>query len=300
VSSLYKIFIFLVLIISSLKAGISVPTLKLMASVRGDGMGSSCSALCNEIDGVYYNPATIKELKYNEIFTTYINKGEGIYCTYLSYGLPLDKNNSLGVSVGMFDGGNIEVNYFDGSSVIKNAQREYAIGLYYGREILRDLNAGVGLKFLYSTLAEDYRAYIVAFDFGIKYFMFEDIIIAISFMNVGPSVKYIDEFDTLPMGFNLGVSYPLKFSKEDVVNLATNCELNLTDNIKINTGIEYVYNNFISVRAGYKFNQYVGNITTGIGVRYQIENFGAVGLDYAYIYGSGWFDTHRVSLIFKF
>ena len=282
------------------KTAACAPALKLITSVRGDGMGGSCSALNNEIDGIYYNPASIIELKSNEIITSYMARVEGVYYANICYGSPLDKDSSIGLTFGLFDAGTMEVNYFDGSSTTKNAQKEYIAGAYYAIKISKELDIGIGAKFLYSVLADDYKAYIFAFDIGVKYFMFEDITIAASVLNVGPAVKYIDDADALPLTGYVGAAYPFKLSKTDILNISTDCEISISDKMKVNTGIEYVYNNMISVRAGYRFGQDIGSITAGIGARYSVENIGIIGFDYAYIYGSDWFDTHKVSLIFKF
>lgn len=294
------IILFMVFIAANAQAGLSALTLNLISSVRGDALGGSCSALMNEIDGIYCNPASIKILERNEIITSYMARIEGMYCANLCYGAPIDKDSSFGLSLALFDAGSMEVNYFDGSSTIKKAQTEYLFGIYYARKITKDMDAGIGCKILYSTLAEDYKAYAFAFDAGIKYFMFEDIIIAASILNIGPAIKYINEGDALPLTGYIGAAYPVKFSKTDVLNISADAQINLTDKTKVSAGVEYIYDNLISVRAGYRFGQDIGSITAGVGARYNIENAGVIGFDYAYIYGNEWFDTHKVSIVFKF
>lgn len=291
--------------VNSGSLAISFPVLKLNTSTRADALGSSYAALGNEIDGIYYNPSTIKEIKTNEIFTSYSSKLEGISYAYLSYGFLIDKQNPLGISLGILDGGNIEINYFDGSSVNKNAQRDYLISVCYGLALARDLNTGINLKFLYSVLAEEYKATVLLVDLGMKYYMFENIILAVSTLNLGFPAKYLNETDSVPVTFLIGIAYPInlftsKASPSDVINLSTDTEIILTERTKVNVGVEYIYQNLISIRAGYRFNKDTGSITAGTGVKYHFEGIGTVGLDYAYIYGNDWFDTHKVSLIFKF
>jgi hypothetical protein len=280
--------------------GAAFSTLNFSSSVRGDSMGGAYSAVSSGIDGLSGNPASLKDLASQELYTTFISR-EGMSYAGVSYGMPLGKKGgALGVMFGYFDAGSLEVNYYDGSTATFSAQRDLLFGAAYGFQLGRDLSAGIALKALSSTLADNYRTTVFAGDAGVKLALLDWPVLAASIVNAGMPAKYLDTSEDLPMAARIGACYTLKSFKPDLLNAAVEAELGFYDKLKVSIGAEYVYQGFLSVRAGYRINQDAGNITAGLGFSQKFEGFGTVVLDYAFMYSGGWMDTHKAGLTVKF
>ena len=296
---LLKSVIILIALTALATANNAFPSLTLTTSVRADAMGGVVVP-GTDADNLYLNPASLRDVKDRQIYAVYHLMALDSYHTYLTYASPLDKKSGYAISMGMLNGGQIEINPFIGASVTKNAEMDMSLGLSYGRQITRDISAGVTVKGLYSNLAEQYTAYAFGLDLGARYTTFEEITYSLSVLNLGIATSYLSEADSLPLSFLLGVSYPFKFDRDNLLLAGITGEYPLNSAIKGELGLEYSYSSIVFVRAGYRLNCDTGNITGGVGIKQELKNFGTIGIDFAYLYGNNWYDSYKIAVSFKY
>jgi hypothetical protein len=166
------------------------------------------------------------------------------------------------------------------------------LNLAYGQEIIESFSAGANLKYLSSTLAEAESASTMTLDLGCLYNLpqIEGLSLGLTLQNLGGGMKYIEEEDPLSFTIRAGAA----FTKELQNNaLTVSADLNKPKELstRFNLGAEYVFNQIMAIRAGYKFGYDVDSFTAGFGVKINRYN-----LDYAFAPKGDLGDNHRISL----
>jgi len=297
-----RIFILLLVLIlgapvSSWAAGNSANVLLKPSSAKPAGMAeavSSLDVLETGIDVYLYNPAASANLTSPQV--SFMNQKGILDDTYSSlfYGHPTPLGTfSLGTAYYSLGDINL-INAFNVSRTV-NAETDYVVSLNYAEEFLDILGTGLTLKYLNSTLVEAINASAFAFDLGIQARPVKDrLALGFSILNIGPSLKYIDILEPLPLTVRAGGSYRFDFENLSRVLVSLDLVKELGNNLKGFIGEDYVWNDLFSIRSGYKLGQDEGAFSAGLG-------FMAWGfiLDYALTSGRLG-QRHFVSLNYRF
>ena len=105
---------------------------------------------------------------------------------------------SLGIGVKAYQGGDIEVIMLDSNNneirhETISAENDYMASLGYGERI-GNVNLGLALKYIHSTLVEDYSASAVAVDAGTIYNTpIEGLSVGLSLLNIGSEMICVSE-----------------------------------------------------------------------------------------------------------
>ncbi|RLC49044.1 MAG: hypothetical protein DRH57_00905 [Candidatus Cloacimonadota bacterium] len=257
--------------------------------------GSAVSAQAGDASIMWYNPAATNfsdrsnvHFTHNEwIFDTRIehislmvNKGKyslGGGITYLNYG-KIDRRNSQGNLIGEFNP----------TDIIGN--------INFSLRTLPNLYCGVNVKGLFEKIHIE-TSYGMAVDLGIIYrTMLNGLNLSAVVQNLGTTSKMAKEKIDLPIAYKFGVGYQLPFSFLNL-HIATDVIKYVDDdNAKVNCGLQYVFQDKVFTRIGYKFNYDEENITAGLGFKINCYHF-----DYAYVpFQSDIGATHRFSLSYDF
>lgn len=245
-----KIKIFVIIIISLItvntaysQAGISaVPFLLITPDARANAMGNTGTALADDLNAIYWNPAGLgffdyfdppygydpdKELDpYQQISLSYSpwlpQFNAGLSYGNLSYGRFFERfngtlaGNFIFMNLGEFDQTN-ESGQLQGTF----RSNEFVIGLSYGTIIAPDLSAGIQLKYIQSNLTPTSNnvgggnagsGISFAFDFGLLWKpvnlpLFEDrLSLGLNLQNIGPKVTYLREADPIPTQIRFGIA----------------------------------------------------------------------------------------------
>jgi hypothetical protein len=222
-------------------------------------------------------------------------------------------------------GGNISfISYgqFQRTDAIGNDQGQFesfdfALTLSYGTPLTAKLAGGVSAKLIYSRLsdqgvaAEKGKGTATGFavDLGLMYKVSPRLQFGMAVTNIGPKMAYIDAAQSDDLPRNLAVGFAYKLVRSDYNQLLMTFEVNkllvgLNDGFStelkqtvLNGGVEYVYNDLLSARAGYIYDQ-EGDIktpTVGIG----LHLFETFKFDFSYIpsqSGLALANTLRISL----
>ncbi len=247
------------------KAGISGFTfLKISPTARIAGMGNTFSAIANDINAIYINPAGITEA--------------GNYAINISDTKWFVNSNFYTAAASMFIGG---FNYFgvsfvglmpektpersplssDPNGLTGNniAMYDYAIGLTYAAKISEQFSLGIKVNYVNETIM-NLSATNLLVDVGSLYNTnFETIRIAMSLRNFGSEAQYPDRIlFQMPIVYTIGTAAevygqdPESFFRVTLSGEAT-FEIDYEQRYQIGTEI-WIMNSF-AFRGGYQFNQ---------------------------------------------
>ena len=263
---------------------------------RPCAMGETFVAVADGIDTIHWNPAGIGNLINRQLSTMYVKGLVDTSYLYLGYGQPLGKMGTFAGSVIALQGGDIEINYSDGSSTTKKAQQDYVLTLSYAQQLQDSLSLGTNLKMINSTLVEDYTATAFALDIGVLYkLMDKQLSLGLVAQNLGTKLKYQEEGDSLPMKIKGGIAYQLNLNQNH--NLTTGLDIvkSNDDSLKENIGFEYWFKKTLALRAGYKIDYDLDSLTCGLG--FKLKNY---HIDYGIAMMGDLDSTHRVSFTMRF
>ena len=223
--------------------GASVLFISIPPDARASGMGEVGTAIADDINAIYWNPAGLG-------FQRYVQKGfdpEDVV-PYRQISLSFSKwlpqfNADLYYSYGtvgqFFEAldGTVAFNFIfmhlgeftrtdmNGNPLGKFRSNEFAVGLSYGTEVARDLAIGVQLRYIQSNLAPASAlaggdagiGRTASFDLGVLWkpkklevfgYDIGDIFsIGLNLQNVGPKITYRKESDPIPTTLRIGTAF---------------------------------------------------------------------------------------------
>jgi long-subunit fatty acid transport protein len=230
----------------SAQAGSSaVPFLLISPDARGSGMGETGTAVTEDINAIYWNPAGLAYLDYFESYDDFFDE-EAELVPYRQVALSFSPwlpqfNADLFYSYGTIGqhfeqlNGTVAFNFIfmnlgeftrtseSGQTLGKFTSNEFAVGLSYGTIIAPDLGVGFQLRYIQSNLTptsaqsggEAGTGISAGFDLGLLWrpqdlsFFKDDLSLGFNLQNVGPKITYINESDPLPTTLRLGFGYKL-------------------------------------------------------------------------------------------
>ncbi len=305
--------------------------LKVQTSARYCGMGEASSAVVDDAQSVFFNPAGLVyvnklafsadyldwllDISHFSLSAAYRIKGIG---TFALFGILTDVGeikvtevNALGFVNGVYLG-------YTGETITPGAM---VFGLSFARRITDKFSFGVTGKYAREDLAVKSTQNFI-FDGGLIYETgFRSLRIAASILQFGPDVKYYDQVlleryipsaDStyyqkysgksypLPQTFSLGASAYIMDSESGIFINSENQSLLVAFDLvqprdydqQYHIGLEYGYHDILFLRAGYKLNYDEESFSLGFGLFYSGYRF-----DYAYSDFGQYLDSvHRFSL----
>lgn len=299
-------------------------------SARIAGMGNAGVAIADDIDAVYFNPATIGNLERKSISFMHSSWLAGISLDYGAGVLPLGHLGNAFASVTALHSGDIDVRTVDrplGTGETFSVS-DVAIGLGYGRQVASRFSLGVQLNYLQETIWHSSFS-TVTINVGTLYQVSSNgLRIGSSISNWGtqagyqgrdlrvtydadptrygdngslPGSAFTDQF-ALPVLFRVGIGMPWQFNRRARVLWEVDALHPSDNNESLSAGSELLLRNMFSLRVGYQ-NAFIKESelgwTLGAGIKGQLEAW-----DYRFNYA--WADqgrlggTHRVALALLF
>jgi long-subunit fatty acid transport protein len=274
--------------------------LKIEPSARSTAMGGAYSAVGNDTDSIYYNPAGLANLKSREFSATYVQYIQDITYGFTGGALPLGESSAIGAGVTFLSVSNLEKRSVTSDSLTPDSlfgATDMALTLSYAHSVGDGLNLGTNVKLINQSI-ESVSAGTVAVDFATFYKMNDYFSVALNLQNIGNGIKFVEEVDLLPANLKLGISY-VSSSK-----LTLACDVNnylVDEKLYACLGMEYWLNDTIAIRAGYKSGYDTESLgsSTGIGVGLGIMLSG-LGIDYAFVPYGELGTAQRISVSLKF
>lgn len=267
-----KYFMLFFIIFYQLTVGAGFKSLSTEINARSAGMGEISSVLPNGSSAQYWNPALLSHVERDQLefsMAQYLLDTKSYLFSYANagdrwnIGLFLYFNAITGIEVR--DVPSIEP---DGET----SASDLAVGFSISRVVRKNWNAGISLKYLFTSLY-GYQATGIGLDGGITYTGFQHFMLAAGFRNLGKTGTLNNERPDLQEEVFAGVYFPQFFSKDNHdlgggIQIKT---LSVDDNLKkyINIGIEYTYADHLFGRIGYLLNNDLYSATYGLGYQFK-------------------------------
>lgn len=302
------------------------------------GMGEAYSAVADDASAGYYNPAglafqdrNVKNLQF--MHTNWLpSLAEDMYYEYLGYSQYAEGWGHFAFNIVYFNMGEQAMTTSTSSEIVGKFQSFNLIASgSYGATMTDNLSLGLTLKAIYSKLADVGQeaekgkgiGTTFALDFGAMYKPdIQGLSLSAVIHNLGPKISYIDvtQADPLPLHVVFGAAYVPIESEFNKLTFVLDIykplvrrhgspvealykgwydEDNEFEQIDFKVGSEYVYNNFIALRAGYTYDKdgELKSPTFGVGIIYD-----RLSVDIAY-YGATdnpMQDSTRFSIAYNF
>jgi len=277
--------------------------LKMSTSARGIGVGGAQVAIAQGVSSIAYNPAGMLFVRDWGAGVSYTSLYAGIQHSYFGVVKNLPGIGAIGLSLTMLTTDDImetTPSMPEGTGLFFRAS-DYAVSFAYARQVTDQFRVGVNAKYIKSYLYNtEIGASSIAFDIGTLY----DIPIlrshlGVALTNIGKDVKFVDEQYSIPTALRFGVMVDLyKEAAHSVVSIIQISRVNDAEE-QYNLGAEYVFNDMISLRGGYKFAYDQEDFAGGFGVKTGVLGFDG-SLDYGYNNFKYLPGTHSFSLEFNF
>lgn len=315
---------------TSLTGTLGMQFLKIAPGARPLGMANSFTALSDDVNAVYFNPAGLIEIDKRQVSFTHLEWLGGIKYEHFAYTPKKElKFKKLGELFKSKKLGELKLDNFAGSlsyiSFGKFERRDssgdklgeefgaYSLVLVFSgaKKIFPALNSGINIKLLYEKI--DHLSSIgLAFDFGIKYFpsqikirnfVVNNLTLGAVLQNFGfVGRKSAKENNFLPLTLKLGSAYRINKIPTGPLTLALDLSIPIDNYPTLSTGLEFFFRRLLYLRAGYSY-KFTGNdwdnglagFSFGMGFKMKTYTF-----DYAYVPYSDLGNTHRLSLLVRF
>lgn len=276
--------------------------LKIGMGARPLAMAGAFSAVSNDVNSVYYSPASLTRSEQKEVSATYLKYFEDVNAGFIGYTGKCSAQHYVGAGVTYLQVTDIEERDANETKLGDFGATDMALSLGYARKdiansVLENLAVGGGLKFINQTI-DDEKAFTVALDLSAYYPADDKLSFAFNIQNISYGVKFIDETDPLPLNIKVGAAY--KALKD--LTVAVDLDEYIVDNkLYASAGAEYWIKNVLALRSGYRFGYDTSSLggIVGLGAGAGVKIWG-VALDYAFVPFGDLGDTHRVSFGAKF
>ena len=266
--------------------------LKLGVTSRAIAMGEAVVSNTIDASATYYNPAALFNGSDINLLFMHNQSPLGLRTEFLSAKIITGKRFAFGISLNNTAVSDIEIREIPGQPVGFFTAQNFLLGLSAAYRLNPNFMIGTTGKFLYEKIYID-NASGYAIDFGVLY-RSEIFAAGLSMSNIGSLSPLRDQATKLPLSLRIGATYPVQFKSMDsrlIIGSDVYKVLN-GGTIHVNAGAEFMYKNFLAVRAGYQTGYENKSITTGIGVRYRIFNLDYSFVPYRFSVGSG----HTITL----
>jgi hypothetical protein len=298
----------LIVVVSNTIAGnrsgvVSEQFLKLSTSARAVGIGGAQVALAEGVSSIAFNPAGMMTVNDMSVGMSYTAWFADIQHSFVGVVKNLPGIGAVGVSVIMLVTDDMieTTNSFPEGTGRNFRASDYAFSIAYARQVTDQFRVGINGKYIQSYLYNtEVGASSFAFDIGTLYHIpMLRSHIGVSLTNIGKDIKFIQEQYSLPTALRFGILVDvLQEENNQVITTMQISRLNDADE-QYNFGAEYVFNNLVALRTGWKFAYDHESFTGGFGVK--MDPIGINGtLDYGYNYFKYLPGTHSFTFELQF
>jgi hypothetical protein len=290
--------------------------------------GGSSIALVTGNEAMYWNPAGLARTPGTSVLFSHMNYFADMRLEYFALSTHLGDIGHLGFSIKSLNVGEIKVtteDQPDGTGEI-TSPTFLVVGGTFARALTDRIATGVTVHYVYEKMAQ-VSASAVAFNLGVQYHGIggiDGLSVGAAINNIGSSltfdgaglqreaevydaivhktnVKIQAADDPLPSTIQIGLGYQLPIDQHSTVNLSSVFQNNDYSDDEYKFGIEYIYNDLVSLRGGTVLTprtegtDYVFGPSIGIGIHTVYSNID-IRVDYAY-QKMEWFDANNIFTI---
>jgi hypothetical protein len=282
--------------------------LKDVSNARAAGLAGTYLCVENDLQGVFFNPATLSTVEKNNFSFTFFKHALDINSGNVSYIIPYKFEdgvlsvNAVYTNYGSFD-------YLDktGSNFGTFSANDFAFSVNYSNLLDTNFYYGVGLKYINSNI-EKYASSALAIDFGLFYKLKDNRSnLGLSILNAGFQLSSFDgKSEDLPLDVRIGFNHHLK-GLPLLFNLSFNHLADKTNSFgdkfkNISIGGEIYISQYVDLRLG--FDNHIRSVLTndldkglsgfsaGLGIKTEPFNF-----DYSVSIYNDAVNLHRFTIL---
>lgn len=271
--------------------------LRVEQGARPVGMGGAFTAISDDINSIFYNPAGLVNIERIGYVFSYANwlVGSKFYSGAAGYKTGFGTFGLSFVHFGIEEFEETLPLQPEGTGRMVNAG-DLALGLAYAREITDKLSLGGHVRYVEENLDLDTRR-TVAIDVATYYRTgFRDLTLGVALRNLGPdqAVSRVTRSESFPMpiDFNVTLASEILGNREGpfsmVVAFENGFTIDLGDRYRLGTEIWLM--NILALRGGYHFNYSNQDFSLGVGLAPGIGNK-KLYIDMAYTHFQDYFDA---------
>jgi hypothetical protein len=313
-----KIFLIMsfitVLTISTLSAEVwdaAIPSLMMDSyGARQMALGDTFTGLADDINTISVNPAGLNTLYSTELSLMYLSYPLDMSFIHAAGGSPLGELGYIAASLTLFSVADFEEIDLVGNKTGNSLSAgDLLVNAGYARTLLKNLSAGVNLKFVNSKLVDESSTGF-GFDIGFLYKMdmavlggrelTDNLGIGLSIQNLGTSLNYGNEDTLLPKNLRIGAGYKGYTDEKHGITFAFDINMPNDSDMIPGIGIEYSFMKMLFGRMGYKLSgREADHFSFGLGGQYSFSGK-PVSFDYALVPLSDIGTMHSFSLGMNF
>ncbi len=291
----------------------AAPFLSIGQGARALSMGGAFVAVADDPSAMYWNPAGIADLSGNRVVFDHTQWIADISYNFFGATINLGSIGTLGLNFTSSSIPEMNVTTIDnpGGTGETFGVTDGVFGVSYAMKLTDKFSIGFNPKFVYQRIAK-YSASAIALDMGVKYQTpFKGITLGMSITNFGTKMQLggastpvlydpdpltsgnngripadirTDQW-TLPLNFKVGIAYDVFSVNGNRLLLAIDASHPSDNYESINVGGEYVINDFVFLRGGYKslfLADSQERYTLGFGIKQALIGNVQFTVDYAY------------------
>jgi hypothetical protein len=244
---------------------------------RSSGMGSAFTALSDDTNGVFFNPAglTNMDLNIKEGSASIAFLSQNRFDNFLSIYQQAPPKNYFGFNILQYGVGNIAGTDSNGLSTGNLEDMELAFGVAYAYDFDYHFKAGINASFLYQNLTGVKALGCGGADIGILVVptVLYDFSLGACIRHLGGFLSWNDgSIQTLTPNLRVGAALKL-FHQSLVLAYDADCFLGSDTTVRHHVGGEFWIENIVALRGG------VDNSNPTFGASFRYSNY---GLDYSY------------------
>ena len=189
---------------------------------RAIGMGETYVAIADDATASYFNPAALAGQSGKSVNFTHSKwlpeLADDMAYEFLAYSQPVEGWGNMGLNIAYLDFGSQQRTGEGGEDLGSFDSFDVAISGAYGTQISNNMSAGIGLKYIRSSLSPDFGAgqergkgvgSSFATDLGLMWDISPVVTFGAALRNLGPKIAYIDasQADPLPQHIVAGLAF---------------------------------------------------------------------------------------------
>lgn len=281
----------------------SAQFLKIGPSARAIGMGGAFTAVANDATSIYWNPAGIVEQTRTQVTLNSVVYPADIdvYFAAALFNTPyLPGTFGISARALTMDPQEERTIYMPQGTRRFFDAGDMSFGLTYATFFTDRFSAGLTAHFIHMGLA-DKSVETLAFDFGLIYRIgIQGMRLGMLVQSLGGEVDFDDRSSKLPTLFKVGLSVDAYRSGAHALLAAGEFQHPVDNKERMNVGMEYVFNQFFMLRAGYNIGYDTQGVAGGVGFRIDTSQTSDIGFDYAWEDLGYLGTTHRFGLNFSY
>ena len=262
--------------------------LKVGQAARAVGMGDAYTAVAEDVNAIFWNPAGLTDIRGTAWMATYTKwlVSSYVFSGAFAFNTGSDKGGVIGASVVAFRPSDIpERTIFQPQGTGNTVSAgDLAIGVVYALKLTNKFSFGTRVQLVNQTLhTESLRSIII--DVGTRFYTgYRSLRVAMALKNFGPDKTVNDRKFFTPLYYNVAIAAELFAEKGDPTYLTVTGETAFAADytLRAHVGAELWMQNIIALRTGYKFNYDSDSFSVGAGLNYKITGDRSVTVDLSY------------------